>query len=367
MPNATGTSTGGCGISIAGQSGSSYLTEAKFDDINFEGGSVGLQIGDWIQGVYVSNCSFAGNDYGIRWSGVSGDADLWLAVVNTHCNSGTRGILAYQAEGAQITNTYHLHFGIPSLDGIYAAVELFNMDGGLVSNNNFYCNGSSSTSASEYGVRIIGGNSSVVHGNRINNPKTAGILLDSSVQNTIVSGTLGTGFTAGVPLIQDTTGYSSNQKYGNQLNGVPDLFTDGSNTLAATALNIYGPLQATSLRTTGSPSSYTVQGGYLMWNKTGNGMTDFVNNRGLGGGGFLFIDTDGTTDVTLLTMTRTNAAFTVPLAIGANQVVGPRIAGWGTSTGGVRGAVTGSSTLPQVAAALAQLLTDLKTHGMIGA
>jgi hypothetical protein len=48
------------------------------------------------------------------------------------------------------------------------------------------------------------------------------------------------------------------------------------------------------------------------------------------------------------------------------QIIGPRINGWGTSSGGARGAVTGASTLPQVAAALSQLLTDLQTHGMLG-
>jgi hypothetical protein len=55
------------------------------------------------------------------------------------------------------------------------------------------------------------------------------------------------------------------------------------------------------------------------------------------------------------------------LAIQGAKVIGYPIAGWGTSTGGVRGAITAASTLPQVAAAVAQLLTDLKTHGMIGA
>jgi hypothetical protein len=48
------------------------------------------------------------------------------------------------------------------------------------------------------------------------------------------------------------------------------------------------------------------------------------------------------------------------------QVIGPRVNGWGTSSGGVRGAITAASTLPQVAAGLSQLLTDLQTHGMLG-
>jgi hypothetical protein len=51
---------------------------------------------------------------------------------------------------------------------------------------------------------------------------------------------------------------------------------------------------------------------------------------------------------------------------GANQVVGSRITGWGLSTGGARAPINAGSSLPQVAAALAQLLTDLAVHGMIG-
>lgn len=50
------------------------------------------------------------------------------------------------------------------------------------------------------------------------------------------------------------------------------------------------------------------------------------------------------------------------------KVVGAQVAGWGTSTGGIRGALVASSaTLLQTAEALAQLLTDLKTHGLLGA
>lgn len=49
------------------------------------------------------------------------------------------------------------------------------------------------------------------------------------------------------------------------------------------------------------------------------------------------------------------------------QVVGAPIAGWGASTGGVRAPVAAATaTVAQVAAALAQLLSDLETHGLIG-
>lgn len=74
----------------------------------------------------------------------------------------------------------------------------------------------------------------------------------------------------------------------------------------------------------------------------------------------------------LMTVSGVNATFagtvkaTSAYLVGANQVVGAQITGWGTSTGGARGALAaGTATLSQTAAALAQLLTDLKTHGLL--
>jgi hypothetical protein len=55
------------------------------------------------------------------------------------------------------------------------------------------------------------------------------------------------------------------------------------------------------------------------------------------------------------------------LNVAGNNVVGNRVTGWSASSGGSRAAITGSSTLPQVAAGLAQLIADLTTHGLIGA
>jgi parallel beta-helix repeat protein len=270
MPNADGTFGTSIGVALAGLSASSYLVEVALNDVSTLGGSIGLELGDWIQGVYVDNSRFIGNDFGIRWAGVAGQADLFVAVANSHVNSGSRGIQSIVASALQIINTYVLHFPIASTSADWAGFEFQTMDSGLVSNNNIYGNGTSSA-VPEYGVRLIGSNTSTIIGNHINNPKTAGIYLGSGTNATVAANNLGSAFAAGVPLVQDVTGNTSNLQMGNQRDGVADF-----------------------------------------------------------------------------------------------NVNGPRIAGWGTSTGGVRGAVTGASTLPQVAAALAQLLTDLTTHGMIG-
>lgn len=49
------------------------------------------------------------------------------------------------------------------------------------------------------------------------------------------------------------------------------------------------------------------------------------------------------------------------------KVVGSQIPGWGASSNGARGAINGSTaTLAQTSAALAQLIIDLQTHGLLG-
>jgi hypothetical protein len=54
--------------------------------------------------------------------------------------------------------------------------------------------------------------------------------------------------------------------------------------------------------------------------------------------------------------------------VSGTQVLGAQIAGYGTPTGGSHQGsfAAGSITLPNLAAAVAQLIIDLKTHGMLG-
>lgn len=57
------------------------------------------------------------------------------------------------------------------------------------------------------------------------------------------------------------------------------------------------------------------------------------------------------------------------VGVGAKQIIGGQIAGYGTPTGGARqpSFAAGSITLPNLAAAVAQLIVDLETHGLIAA
>jgi hypothetical protein len=61
--------------------------------------------------------------------------------------------------------------------------------------------------------------------------------------------------------------------------------------------------------------------------------------------------------------------YTAKVVVGSTQVVGAQIAGYGTPTGSSRTASFNgaSATLAQTSAQLAQLIVDLKTHGLLGA
>jgi hypothetical protein len=97
-----------------------------------------------------------------------------------------------------------------------------------------------------------------------------------------------------------------------------------------------GHAEAASLRATGS-FAIPGQGAHVMWNRVGgSGSQFFVNHRGGGYGGFTFIDTDGTTDLTLLDLDRTSATFSTT------------VGGWGAANYGKQIIVQGAGTNPTI-------------------
>jgi hypothetical protein len=354
MANATGSGPG-VGIKVSGVDTDNYCTSVRLSNVITIGGNTGFLIGTWVQGVYVNACDFIGNDYGIQWAGVAGNADLWLAVTNSHFNSGTRGVLSFNGESTQITNTYSLHFNCPAIGGVYAAFELHNISPGMISGCSMYGIGASSPSSQEYAIILTGGFNVVVSDNFINGHKNAGIYINVT-KNTLITGNVAA-LPAGIPLVQYASQDVSNQMYGNQLNGVPDFTVDPGNG------NFYVP------HTIQAAEGFIAQNGLFEVSPT-----TYMRYDG-GTGNWIFVDA-GVTKFTIASDGSVTAAGNVIAAGGqvssvtfnANgvKVLGPRIVGWGASTGGARGPITASSTLPQVAAALSQLLTDLEAHGMLG-
>ena len=94
-----------------------------------------------------------------------------------------------------------------------------------------------------------------------------------------------------------------------------------------------------------------------------DGPTTQANAVGYDGTG-LFYKSSGTKGVRF-----TQTGLQIYTGGGLVQVVGPRIGGYGTPTGGSHqlSFAAGSITLGDLAAAVAQLIIDLKTHGLLGA
>ena len=354
MANATGSGPG-VGIKVSGVDTDNYCTSVRLNNVITVGGNTGFLIGTWVQGVYVDACDFIGNDYGIQWAGVAGNADLWLGVTNSHFNSGTRGVLSFNGLSVQITNTYSLHFGCPAIGDNYAAFEFHNISPGMISGCSIYGDGPSSPSSTETAIALNGGFNVVVSDNFISGHKNVGIYVNAT-KNTLITGNIA-GLPPGIPLVQYGAMDPSNQAYGNQLNGVPDFTVDPGNG------NFYVP------HTIQAAEGFIAQNGLFEVSPT-----TYMRYDG-GTGNWIFVDA-GVTKFTIASDGSVTAAGNVIAAGGqvssvtfnANgvKVLGPRIVGWGASTGGARGPITASSTLPQVAAALSQLLTDLEAHGMLG-
>jgi hypothetical protein len=110
------------------------------------------------------------------------------------------------------------------------------------------------------------------------------------------------------------------------------------------------------------------QAGHLILH-SGGATTPKKTLRVGAGGNFEVINNAGSAVVFRVTDAgAVNVASGAVYAIDNTQVVGPRIAGWGTPTGGSRiSSFNGATaTLSQTSQALAQLIADLKTHGLLG-
>lgn len=449
MPNATGANVG-VGIAYAGQSGSFYAVEAALSDVTVQGGGQGLAIGDWVQGVYVSNSRFLGLDYGVYWPGVGTHSDIWLAVTNTHFNAGSRGLYAFGVGGVICSNTDTLHFAVPSVTGDWSGFEIHNSNTGMVTNSNVVGNGSS-FSGTENAVQFISGNLCTAVGNVFSTIRNDAVVLSGTQSQSTVASNVGANI--GGALVNDTSsGSASNARLLNTLNSVPDLTMNAAGTLvlshgvalndptaplltysangtgpptfttrstgtklvlypalgatavdygigvaanqvwmsvpqanSASVFSWYGgttqlatfdgtgilrvtstganPIQVTAPSTQNCQDSYTVAGVRSWYSGPRSNGTFYITDANGPADCISFSPGGGTTIPTGSLVISTAGAH---ISIGANQVVAGRIAGWGTSSGGARGAITASSTLAQVAAGLSQLLTDLQTHGLIG-
>jgi hypothetical protein len=234
-PDANGVDAG-VGILWAGQSGSSYAVDSSWNDISIQGGSIGISVGNYVQGVYLTQSRIIGVDYGISWPGPTGIANLWINVVNCHFNAGTRGIYATRIGSVTIANTLSLHFAITSVTGDWAGFEIDTTYAVALSNNLIR----GRNTGTENGIILSGSNTTQVTGNYLATLSGNGIVLISMTQVSIV-GNLGAAI--GGVLISNVSGNTLVHLMANQDDGVPtDVAADLNGNLtvvgSASAVNL---------------------------------------------------------------------------------------------------------------------------------
>ena len=234
-PDADGSTALGVGVSIAGSSLASFVADIAFENLTIQGGSKGLVIGDFVQGVYLVNSRLIGVDYGIYWRGVAGHSDIALFVGNSHLNAGTRAVYVFNTGGIQIVNSSALHFHTPtSLTGDWDAFEIHNTNTGQISNCNVF--GWTAFTGTENGVLLQDGNLCTVTGNVFSTLLNNGVVLSGVQSQSTITGNVGASL--GGTCVSDTTGNASNVQIANVTNGVPDTWpTVGAVTVNATNVN----------------------------------------------------------------------------------------------------------------------------------
>ena len=242
-PNANG-SGNGIGISWSGLSSSSYGVDSSFNDISVQGGSIGISIGQFIQGLYLVNSRLIGLDYGILWDGIEANSDIALLIANTHFNTSTRGVKVTQNAGIFITNTLSLHFNVTSLTGDWVAFEIISQNTNMICNNTITGIGSG-FSGTECGIILAGGVQNKILGNQINNVNFNGIWLIDGANNSTIIGNSATQI--GNVWLADTSGSTTNQQLLNMNSGVQDL------TMNAAGDTIYSGIANVSLGNATNP------------------------------------------------------------------------------------------------------------------
>lgn len=90
---------------------------------NLVGGSAGINVSGWVQGVFIANSTVIGQYDSIRWVGGGPFAAEEMAVTNSTLNAGHRGFYVSQVNQCAISNSSILHFNTGVAAG-WAGVEL---------------------------------------------------------------------------------------------------------------------------------------------------------------------------------------------------------------------------------------------------
>lgn len=198
-PDADGSTTSQM-ISLYGSSSSSYSADVKISNVETVGGFKAVAISGFSQGVYITNSTLIGCEYGVDWtSGTNGEL---LALSNSHINARSAGLNLTAVTECLISNNFFLRFtnGAASWAAMYLSDALIS----TVHGNSIYGNLSGTETAMTINATTApsGLQPISVTGNVIGAINGTGIGLTgytklASVKSNILNGVLGVGIDNG--------------------------------------------------------------------------------------------------------------------------------------------------------------------------
>lgn len=224
--------------------------------------------------------------------------------------------------------------------------------GSYPSENAFQMQVNNGTSTFKNGFVINNGGSNPVSGSLI---KTQGSVTCSAG----IDLTSATFSTAAIT----TNGFTVNPSGGVVLQGTPtigiSIDTNGTWGIKTTGTKTVGIDLASGTHT--NAAIRMKAGEYFAWDANSTRLMTYVQGVGL-----IYADSGGTSYLNLWDSGRVDVVG--PITFSGTQMITSRQTGWGTATGASRAAFNGSTaSLAQTSAAVAALINDLTTHGLIGA
>lgn len=291
---------------------------------------------------------------------------------------------------AVIINGNRLYDNNTSNQTAQAHIMLGGVQNCVVSGN--MISGLDPVNACAYGVRLKNPTAATVTGNLIFNMGQSsepgfGVWVDTAgfalVDGNVFHDYRSTRYMSAIGGTAGAANVFTNNLFGQLVAGAPITATLRADTVVSNAGAVSNPgatgswklsnvLGLSGTFSTATPYVWAQQGGYIGWNYTASlGETDFINSHGTGGGGYNFYNVASNSSATPALLASINSVGGLSIAssyqINGVQVIGQPIVGYGTPTGGAKIASFpgATATLAQTSGALAQLIADLKTHGLL--
>lgn len=106
--------------------GSGVTVQMSCNNLTIQGGTIGIDAGNSLQGLLMNNCNLQGMQYGVRWLGTINEGTGGLQITNCQMNCSIRNVLAQFCTNVFLSGNFFLQFDGNNVAAAYnwAAIEL---------------------------------------------------------------------------------------------------------------------------------------------------------------------------------------------------------------------------------------------------